>query len=72
MNTQNVNRARYYQRQLEEAETRADAAESQVSMMRSKHHTVITSGRRPSLVVVDQRSSHIARRARDYWAQRHL
>ncbi|XP_014670317.1 PREDICTED: paramyosin-like [Priapulus caudatus] len=55
---QNVTgRLRRYQRELEDSESRAEQAESNLSVMRSKHHTVISSGRRSSLVIVDERAA---------------
>lgn len=43
MSQQGVTRVRRFQRELEAAEDRADAAESNLSLIRAKHRSFVTS-----------------------------
>lgn len=43
MSATNVSRVRRFQRELEAAEERAETAESNLSMIRAKHRTFVTS-----------------------------
>ena len=47
MSAQNLSRVRRFQRELEAAEDRADAAESNLSMIRAKHRSWVTTSQIP-------------------------
>ena len=47
MSQQSVTRVRRFQRELEAAEDRAEAAESNLSIVRAKHRTFVTSSTVP-------------------------
>lgn len=47
MSQQNVTRVRRFQRELEAAEDRADCAESNLSLIRAKHRTFVTTSTVP-------------------------
>lgn len=47
MSQQSVTRVRRFQRELEAAEDRADAAESNLSLIRAKHRTFVTTSSVP-------------------------
>lgn len=47
MSQQSVTRVRRFQRELEAAEDRADQAESNLTMIRSKHRTFVTTSTVP-------------------------
>lgn len=47
MSQQNVTRVRRFQRELEAAEDRADTAESNLSLIRAKHRTFVTTSTVP-------------------------
>lgn len=47
MSAQSVTRARRFQRELEAAEDRADCAETNLNMVRSKHRSFVTSSTVP-------------------------
>jgi len=56
MSTQSVTRVRRFQRELEAAEDRADAAESNLSLIRAKHRSFVTTSHPGSQVYVVQES----------------
>lgn len=47
MSSQSVTRVRRFQRELEAAEDRADCAESNLSLIRAKHRTFVTTSSVP-------------------------
>lgn len=59
ISSQNVTRVRRFQRELEAAEDRADTAESNLSLIRAKHRTFVTTSTVPgSQVYLVQESRH--------------
>lgn len=57
MSHQSVSRVRRFQRELEAAEDRADTAESNLSLIRAKHRSFVTTSSQPgSQVYVVQES----------------
>lgn len=63
MSAQNLQRVRRFQRELEAAEDRADNAESNLSMIRAKHRSWVTTSQIPGgvkqvFITEEERSSH--------------
>lgn len=63
MSAQNLSRVRRFQRELEAAEDRADAAESNLTMIRAKHRSWVTTSHVPGgtkqvFITEEERSSH--------------
>lgn len=50
MSAQNLSRVRRFQRELEAAEDRADAAEGNLSMIRAKHRSWVTTSQVPGSI----------------------
>lgn len=62
MSSQNLSRVRRFQRELEAAEDRADQAESNLSFIRAKHRSWVTTSQVPGgtrqVFVTEQESSN--------------
>lgn len=54
MSTQSVTRVRRFQRELEAAEDRADVAESNLSLIRAKHRSFVTTPGTQAVYVVQE------------------
>jgi len=58
MSQQSVTRVRRFQRELEAAEDRADVAESNLSLIRAKHRTFVTTSTVPGSQVYLVQETH--------------